>query len=211
MRPYYEHAGITIYHGDAREIVLDIGSLGSIITDPVWPDCGHIFPGIDAHALLHQVLRTASAERIALHLGCNTDPRFLTAVPDWWKFFRAAHLEIVAVGKCGRLLRTGDTAYLFGEPPASRPGSRVIPGRMIDSCSVTSKNGHPCPRRIAHAAWLVKWWSEPNGQVVDPFCGSGTTLEAAKRLGRTAIGIDIEEKYCEMAAERLAQEVMAFA
>lgn len=211
VKPYYEHAGITIYHGDAVEVLRGrLPDFDSVITDPVWPNCEHLFPGIDPHKLLNDVLwECTNAPRVAIHLGCNSDPRFLTAVLDRWAFFRVAHLELVCCGKQGRLLRTGDTAYLFDDPPDSRPGARVIPGRMIDSSSESSKNEHPCPRRIAHAAWLVKWWSNPDSTVLDPFCGSGTTLEAAKLHGRKAIGIEIEEKYCEIAAKRLAQEVLA--
>lgn len=215
MKPYYEHAGVTIWNGDAREIMPSLMECSihdtSIITDPVWPDCEHVFPGIDASVLLQEVLIRAvqgDIKRVALHLGCNTDPRFLLCVPSALSFFRTAHLELVCCGNQGRLLRTGDTAYLFGEPPKSRKGAHVIPGRMIDSSSASQKSEHPCPRRLSHAAWLVKWWSEPTGAVIDPFCGSGTTLVAAKQLGRYAVGIEIEERYCEMAAKRLAQEVL---
>ena len=68
--------------------------------------------------------------------------------------------------------------------------------------------GHPCPRKVGHAAFLVQWWSAPDETVVDPFMGGGTTLHAAKDLGRRAIGIEIEERYCEIAAKRLAQRVL---
>jgi site-specific DNA-methyltransferase (adenine-specific) len=59
--------------------------------------------------------------------------------------------------------------------------------------------------------WLVEMTSLPDEIVLDPFMGSGTTLAAAKRKGRSAIGIEIEERYCEIAAKRCAQGVLNFA
>ena len=72
------------------------------------------------------------------------------------------------------------------------------------------QNGHPCPKPFKAWLWLVQKMCSPKGTVLDPFMGSGTTLRAAKDLGRSAIGIEIEESYCEIAANRLRQQVMDF-
>lgn len=69
-------------------------------------------------------------------------------------------------------------------------------------------DGHPCPFPIELPKRCILATTDPGDVVLDPFMGSGTTLRAAKDLGRRAIGIEIEERYCEIAAKRLAQEVL---
>lgn len=71
-------------------------------------------------------------------------------------------------------------------------------------------DGHPCPYPLMLPSRCISATTDPGDLVLDPFMGSGTTLRAAKNLGRKAIGIDISEAYCELAAKRLSQEVLDF-
>ena len=72
----------------------------------------------------------------------------------------------------------------------------------------SEKVDHPTQKWLPMIRHLVATIVPPDGTALDPFMGSGTTLVAAKDLGRRAIGIEVEERYCEMAATRLAQSVM---
>ena len=211
MRPYYDEGGITIYHGDCREILPGLSRVDTIITDPVWPNADVPLAGReDPQGLLAQMFAALpdGIKRAAIQLGCGTDPRFLKAVPVTIPFFRVAWLEVMRMGYRGRLGMTGDVGYLFGEPPASKPGQHIIPGVCSDPDPNGKQADHPCPRKLKHVAWLVRWWSHDDDLILDPFVGSGTTLVAAKLQGRRAIGIEIEERYCEVAASRLAQGVL---
>lgn len=69
-----------------------------------------------------------------------------------------------------------------------------------------STTGHPCPKPLEVMRWILARCALPGSTVIDPFMGSGTTLRAAADLGMKAIGIDIEERYCEMAARRMFAE-----
>lgn len=210
MAPNLWQSGlVTIYRGDCREIMPDLAeaSVDAVITDPVWPDASVLLQGRDDPDGL---FREAAAhfprlcKRAVIQLGCDSDPRFLAGMPVSLPFLRACWLEYARPSYKGRLLYSGDVAYVFGEWPESRAGARVLPGRMMQTASEPMKREHPCARRIQHVQWLVRWYAQ--GLVLDPFCGSGTTLIAAMRAGLPVIGIEIEETFFEMAKEQVKRE-----
>lgn len=225
MKPYFEdeRSRITIYHGDARHIVGSLGPQETVLTDPVWPNS--VFPGVYSPAgLFADVMAGIECVRCVVHMGCASDPRFLAGVPQSLPFLRVCWLRYAHPSYRGRILMGSDVAYVFGEPPKSRDGAHVLPGESCARNNSTkqfhtgrgtgtsddidyTKQPHPAPRRFEHVSWLVGYFSE--AAVIDPFCGTGTTLLAAKEHGRKAIGIEIEERFCEQAAKRLAQEVLA--
>jgi site-specific DNA-methyltransferase (adenine-specific) len=225
MKPYYQDDWVTIYHGDCREVLPYI-PISCLVTDPVWPGAKLGLIGRNRpEELFAEMWSAGSFNRAAVQIGCDTPPFFLECIA--LPFFRHCWLEQACPSYKGRLLLTGDVALLFGEPPPPMKGATVIPGKCIASNSreftpwreySTQINGketgatntlHPCPRRLEHVSWLVKWWSSADDLICDPFSGSGTTLVAAKHLGRKAIGIEMEEQYCENAVIRLRQEYLS--
>lgn len=90
-------------------------------------------------------------------------------------------------------------------------GGNDIPN-LINDCPkiIPQKTDHPTPKPPELMQKFISYHSQINEIVLDPFMGGGTTLVAAKNLRRKAIGIELEEKYCEMAAKRLMQEVLEF-
>src|SRR6266511_2218380 len=170
-----------------------------------------------AAGLLTDVLRAVpvslGVHQVVMHLRCDSDPRILRAVPMRWAFLRAAWLPYAVPSRQGRLLISGDIAYVFGAPPVARPHHHVLPGMPHpDYCPPaqpsTGTTGHPCPRSLEHVEWLIEKFTEPGATVLDPFMGSGTTGLAAWRRGRNFIGIDIERRHVEEARERIASAAM---
>jgi hypothetical protein len=211
-KPYFRDEAVAIYLGDCRDILplIPAESVDLVLTDPVWPNSSWQLVGSDDPLALFAAaaaLFPRLSSRLVVHLGCDSDPRFLLAVPAEMPFFRVCWLEYVRPHYKGRVLYGSDIAYAFGPPPAPKPGQFVISGKTLDVSSNGQQTDHPTPRKLGHVRWLVTWFND-NGPILDPFMGSGTTLRAAKDLGRYAIGIEIEEKYCEIAAKRMAQMVM---
>src|ERR1700689_2572310 len=136
MKPYYEHAGVAIYHGDCREILPQLEQPLACIVDPVWPNS--VFPGVaDPQALFAEAAALLAVQTLVVHLGCTSDPRFLSAVPNRYPFLRTCLMRYARPSYRGRVLVASDVAYVFGEAPKSRPGIRVLSG---ETCARNNAN-----------------------------------------------------------------------
>ena len=210
-----------LYHADCMDVLPTLDRADAVVTDPPWPS-KVIFPGIDCDAIFKSAAEhfPRLADRAVIHLGVDTDPKFLKGVPDEMPFFRVCWLEYACPTYKGRLLMTGDVAYVYGEPPDSKPGARVLPGRCMSTKSDHRERRinpgkehqarenllHPCARRLEHVEWLVHWFTADTDVVLDCFMGIGTTGVACAKLGRKFIGVEIEEKYFKIACERIETE-----
>ena len=196
--PYYSHAGVTIYHGDCREILPEIpsGSVDLVLTDPPYGvgfadwDTSVIDPTswLDACRLLSDCVMVTTG---------NTN-QYEYPRPDW----------TAAWFRPGSVQRAGGGGFSHWDPVLIYGRNRL----PFDCKQIANRpqpvDGHPCPKPLDLFRWFVSECSVSDDLILDPFMGSGTTLVAAKQLGRRAIGIEIEEKYCEIAVRRLAQEVL---
>ena len=202
-----EHIGnATLYLGDCLEVLPTLPDVDAVITDPIWPNVpAGMFGPCDPFALLSRTADVwGTPKRVVIVMRGDSDPRFLSAIPGRYPFFRACHLPYVIPSYIGRKLGGDELAYCFGEPISSAPGQRVIPGRGPSVQPDGRKaNGHPCSRALGHFKWLVRWWAMPDEIVLDPFMGSGTTGVACASLGRQFIGIEIHEPYFDIACERI--------
>ena len=220
MKPYYDHAGITIYHADCRDIIDELEA-DVVVTDPPFganrPDIAHTAyassgwsdtPDYVETVCVSAMSRTVDqVGRVVFTPGKTNLRRYLTALGD------PADMGVLffpRAGSCGKWGFDVSVPILYyGRDPS--PSTNRIPNGKWFPTAPTERRAidHPCPKPYAAWQWLVAKASLEGETVLDPFVGSGTTLLAAKNLGRKAIGIEIEERYCEIAAERLSQEVMA--
>jgi len=225
MIPYWqsEEHGLAIYHGDCHRLLrhhhtkqaIGAGPV-TLVTDPPWPRgtgeelATSVSMVTDELRILmnglRDTLKLEQLRRCVVHLGSDTDPRVLKYI-YLRPFLRLCTLEYARPHYKGRILYDCDVAYVFGEPPASREGQHLLPRRCMYSTVEERIEGHPYPRRLAHVEWLVRWFTEPTDTVLDPYLGSGTTLLAAYRQGRPAVGMEIEEQYCAVAVERIEKEM----
>ena len=217
-KPYYQDKYCTIYCGDARDIVPLLAPVELTITDPPYgvngakglnafkEKCtyGSSFPDTPEYIrdvvvpIIIQCRSISQRMIITPGLRCN---HFYPQPNDIGAFF---HNASTTWSYWGHL--TTSLIYYYGKDP--RQGIGQSPnGRYLNEAA-PKNTGHPCPKPVNAWAWLLNKGSLPGETVLDPFMGSGTTLRVAKDLNRKAIGIEIEEKYCKIAVERLQQEVL---
>jgi DNA modification methylase len=218
VKPYYDQGGITIYHGDCREVLPTIGRVDSLISDPPY---GIGFTGYLSHkddAAVYPDFILPIIESAESHIengyccvmqSAKWASKWAMLVPRDWRLI-ALPKNFVQMNMDKRLVHATDYALLWsiGDTPLRR-GTAPRDWFLCNTSDMSRKvRGHPCPRPLDGMKYLVGCASEPGWTVLDPFAGSGTTLHAAKELNRRAIGIEIEERYCEIAAKRLAQGVL---
>lgn len=213
MKPYYEHGGITIYHGDCRELLLFVKA-DVLISDV--PYGVSLRSGMGGRHGECDIAGDESTETRDAALAIWGDRPAL--VFGSWKVAKPAGTRGVLTWDKGEHVGMGDLAlpwkpnteeiYILGGGFEGRRSGSVLHHLAVAGCvGLKTFRYHPTEKPISLMAELISKcplaWA-----VVDPFAGSGSTLVAAKNLGRRAIGIEIEERYCEIAAKRLAQEVL---
>jgi site-specific DNA-methyltransferase (adenine-specific) len=207
-RSYYSHAGITIYHGDCREILPMLSMVDLVLTDPAYgirfqsnyriPKHQRIVGDADFDiALIAEIIAKA---KVGAYVCCRWDNLAEMPKPS----------SVIAWVKNNWSM--GDLNHEHGrqwEAICFYPGpEHEFVKRIPDviHCDRTGNDLHPTEKPVSLMSKLIG--ANFGELILDPFMGSGTTLRAAKNLGRKGIGIEIEEKYCEIAAKRLSQEML---
>lgn len=216
MHPYYEDDVVKIYLGDCREILPQLPNVDFILTDPPY-GINYSNDGFEKHNAKHGTAPCRDTTRI-IGDDKSLDLSFLFSFPRRviWGFPYIYDAEAT-----GWLVWRKHSSTDMDSPmssPVEMASSTLWSGfklfenlwcgylRKLDTGEIRFNHPTQKPQRIHD--WILTKYTDVNALIVDPFMGSGTTLRSAKDLGRKAIGIEIEERYCEIAARRMSQTVM---
>lgn len=235
LRPYYSDGRIALYRGDSRDVlpeVLERGSVDLLLTDPPY---GQQFEGAGKAA---KEAARANVRGDGARQGVRVLRGVLEELADAWHphahAYIACHWEglpdfydatCVHLNVRNALVwdkaqgGTGDTeldyardfeCFLYGIRSRGRPLAGRRDGAVLRAFKPVQSRSriHPTEKPVALLRYLIAKSAPADGLVVDPFAGSGSTLEAAKLEGRRAVGVEVEERFCELAAKRLEQEVL---
>ena len=207
MKPYYETELGKLYHGDCLEIIPMLEPVDLVLTDPPYGIGLEYGVYVDTEEnwfnLMEKVIPLIiGLSKMTILPSCKIKRLewiYTNFPPDWlicWYKGSPGHAAFIGFNDWEPHLvygRTKNQLYMhdyFQTKPSPKKGTV----------------GHPCPKPIEWANWLIDKATDKNNTILDPFLGSGTTAIACERLNRRWIGIEIEEKYCEIAAKRIEQE-----
>lgn len=215
--PYYERDGVVIYHADCRDILPLLGPVTLVVSDPPYnagKDYGVADDALDIQDYEMFMRDVVGRCRLIAPNQAWVAPRY--KMPLWWSLLPDAH-EVVVPMRAGNAIRQGwsskfSTVLAVGTP-TGHPDDLWEGIRHRGEGYYFRENtyGHPgyTPEPIMRRC--VALLSSEGSTVLDPFLGTGTAAWAAKSLGRKAIGIEINEEYCRIAAMRLAQGILPLA
>ena len=214
MTPYYDEGGITIYHADCRDVLpkLEAGSVDLVLTDPPY--------GINHptdYATRGRGLLAPCTDYPPVHGDDEPfDPRWLLDIGKAHIFWGGNYYAHLLKPVSGWLVWDKERPDDLDQSTCELAWTDCVLGvrrfRYLWNGMLRADKErlfHPTQKPIALMRWCMELrWTRQFGLILDPFMGSGTTLRAAKDLGSRAIGIEIEERYCEIAVKRLQQQVL---
>ncbi len=214
--PYYADEHVTLYHGDCLTITEWL-TADVLVTDPPY--------GVAYESNLNRDKRNVKVGRpVASDGDTQVRDRVIEMWSDRpalifgkWTAQRPVKTRTRLIWDKGNTVGMGDLSipwgpaeeevYVLGSGFTGKRESNVIRCQMLMSADA-NRPAHPTPKPIQLMEALIA--KCPPGVIADPFAGSGSTLVAAKALGRRAIGVELDERYCEIAANRLRQDVLDF-
>ena len=220
MKPYYQDDFITLYHGDCLQHLDMLDQADVMVTDPPygidWTASKGGYKGKGSRTFFKSAIKNDqdTGARDSVLASWGKSPAIVFG--SWRKDMPAGTQHRLIWHKKGQapgptnapFMSNDEEIYILGKGfiPSSPPLRSVITTTEARSVEV-ARIGHPTPKPVPLMETLIERCPR-EWVIVDPFAGSGSTLRAAKNLGRKAIGFEIEEKYCEITAKRLAQEVL---
>ena len=222
--PYYRDDAVTIYHGDCRELLPLMPPVDLVLTDPPYgvgleqKTWAAENDGRQASTLYQDDAEWVTAlirETIPIVIAKAARAIIFPGPSLLWEYPVARTLGCVYVpsgaGRAPWGFQCSHPILFYGSDPFLQRGLGGRANSFQSTVGVTERIDHPCPKPLEWMRWATVRGSFEGQTILDPFMGSGTTLRAAKDLGRKAIGIEIEERYCEIAAQRCSQEVLGLA
>ena len=208
--PYYQDDAVIIYHADCRNILplLPDKCIDLVLTDPPYGvdktewDLKDNWTGLLAY--LGEFIGTQKLAIIFSSTRYIGETIKVMKLPYRWQFIAYSPNNMIPAD-IGFSKYT--SALIFSNLDSIFCNAQDLREFMAGTQELKN-NSHPTPKPAPIISYLIEHFSKPNTLILDPFLGSGTTAYCAKKLGRKCIGIELEERYCEIAANRLAQEVL---